>query len=245
MSFVLAAIDGTLSESSYNVGGNVSYVRRFHDNCQAQAKQYFAGPGEGPGGIGGIIGTDVDNIAQAAWQFLIRNLRRSPQAKVVLVGHSRGGHIAVALTRRLSGFREGDFTPSIRAPGSSNTNPQQKVHFLGLYDAVDMTWNAGDTSAITRNVTHFANAIRSPEVGSRGSWGNTGTGYMCSDAHRTRTFRATHGALGGAPSHSCETGPSLFGDSCNVALTPAENRRAGDEAHQFILQRARAAGLTV
>lgn len=187
---VLLAVDGTLSATDYNFGTNRSYVRRFYDRFAGGRKRFFEGPGEGPGGIGGVLGTDVDDIEESSWTALTSMLRSSGDSdriRISLVGHSRGGHIVCAIARRLAGLRVGDLTPAFRAPGSHSTNPPYRVHFLGLYDAVDMTWNGGDTSQIPSNVDYYAHAVRSPDIGSRDSWGNTGWTNLCSEQQMTRT----------------------------------------------------------
>lgn len=246
--YVLVAVDGTLSATEYNTGLNRSYVRQFHDRFAGAGKRFFEGPGEGPWNLGGVMGTDVDNIERDAWNYLTGALRRhgdTQATRIVLVGHSRGGHIVKALARRLTRLRVGDLTPAFRAPGSRNTNPPYQVWFLGLYDAVDMSWNSGDTSSIPENVVYYAHALRSPDLGSRDSWGNTGWANLCSDRHRTRYFFATHGALGGAPAQSCSADLSLISDQCSINLSAADNQIEGRRAHDFILNHARRAGVPI
>lgn len=245
---ILIAVDGTLSASDYNTGTNRSHVRQFFDRFHGAARRFYEGPGEGPGGIGGIVGTDVDNITERAWAGLLAELRQhgdSTATRIVLVGHSRGGHIVVDLALRLQRMHVGDLTPAFRDPLAENNNPRYQVHFLGLYDAVDMTWNGDNTDRIPSNISYYAHAMRSPDVGSRSSWGNTGWDVMSSVEHRTRYFRATHGSIGGAPPSACLSELSFISDQCNVDLTEAQNTMGGQNAHRFILEHAGRAGLRV
>ncbi len=271
MVHILLAVDGTYSSSEYNVDGNRSYVRRFYDRFSGGPKRFFEGPGSGTmGGIRGLIGTDVDDIEERAWaalRGLIRSAGDRRDTRIALVGHSRGGHIVCALARRLVGLHVGSMSPSLRAPTMRDPSmraqrdrapagPTYRVHFLGLYDAVDMTWNAGNTDQIPSNVDWYAHAMRSPELGSRSSWGNTGMATLCSQRIQTHFYRATHGAIGGAASREDGTNrslPSACGDSvsltggdyCNVSISQAQNAREATRANNFILGHARSAGLPV
>ena len=139
MSFILAAIDGTWSASGYNTTYeanrmciyNRSYVKQFHDNAAINPKFFIEGPN--------LVGSNVEGILNQTWEFLCRSLRMHPEHKVVLVGHSRGGHIATALAIRLSRYKIGDFQPSISSPEWQNPNPTQPVHFLGPVSYTHLT----------------------------------------------------------------------------------------------------------
>lgn len=261
MVHILLAVDGTYSSTEYNVDGNRSYVRRFYDRFAGAQKRFFEGPGSGTmGGLRGLIGTDVDDIEERAWNSLRRLIRvagDTRDTRISLVGHSRGGHIVCAIARRLMGLHVGGMTPVMHAPGTRvRQGPPYRVHFLGLYDAVDMTWNSGNTDRIPRNVNWYVHAMRSPELGSRSSWGNTGMADLCSQQVQTRYFQATHGAIGGAASRASGDNrslPSACGDSmefdggdyCNVSISQAQNGREAARANNFILGHARSAGLPV
>lgn len=239
--YVLIAVDGTLSRTAYNVGGNRSHVRRFHDGFGGSHKHFFEGPDS-------VLGFDVDEIAERAWRALVQSLAEagdSVATRVVLVGHSRGGHIVAALARRLHGLRVGSLRPAFRAPGTPSREPTYGVHFLGLYDAVDMTDEGGVTDVIPPNVQYYAHALRSPELASRRSWGNTGWTRICSAHHMTRFFHATHGAIGGAPAEACSDEWAIVSDRCAVPITAESNRREGLRAHEFIVGHARLAGVPV
>ena len=253
MSFILVAIDGTASATGYNTSYtngqgtfvNKSYVRKFHDNATVESK-YFA---EGPTSL--ITGSDTGGIIDAAWSFLTRSLGRTPEAKVVLVGHSRGGHAVAAIAIRLKRHKVGDFQTRFTAPGWTNPNSVQLVHFMGLYDAVDRTRvHGGDTSVVPSNVVNFAHAMRSPTLGSRTSFGNTATRVNNSNVHlqnySARHFEATHGAIGGSVPHGCSTETGyLINDYCNREISLEDNMGEAEKANQFILGRARSAGVPV
>lgn len=105
------------------------------------------------------------------------------KTSVNLIGHSRGGLAVIEVARRLR-----DFNPSIA------------VNFLGLFDAVDR-YLYFDGDSIPANVKYAYHAIRDPKVGSRSSFGNTGTSVENHGAtlYVPKIFKATHGALGGDP----------------------------------------------
>ena len=134
MSFICICIDGTSSAKSYNTmyncsvvkksylkfrrsgeievqvekikvctSENKSFVRRFYESVDIGSDMKFFS--EGPN----VPGTNVDTILQTAWGELTSRLSDAPEAKVVLVGHSRGGHIVTALAHKLSKYQVGDF----------------------------------------------------------------------------------------------------------------------------------------
>lgn len=285
--YIVVAIDGTSSREFGYSGGNddknkvcvfnESYTREFHRRVMVPGPQkYFH---HGPDSQ--ITGGDSKEIEQAAWDWLRRRLEYQPDAKVVLVGHSRGGHIVINLAIRLSKVRLGGFVPVLRAaPGPAGERqvflqalpPVQPVHFLGLYDAVDMTYALGDTSVIPANVVWFYHALRGKKLGSRKAWGNTGNETARTDpSHYFQVeFDATHGAVGGAIPEPCsgslgteQVAGGVFGmllggpfggvlgtvvvanasGSCNVSLTAEENAKYGKKAHEFILGGAVNAGI--
>ncbi|MDB6080135.1 MAG: hypothetical protein JWO82_3882 [Akkermansiaceae bacterium] len=259
--YLLVAIDGTWSSGPDYTGGfsdeqnlmsvmNRSYTVRFHARVDIPGidKFFHHGPESG------VTGADAGEIAEAAWRWLTANLARSPDAKVILVGHSRGGHIVTDLAIRLSRQRQGYFGPTISAvpaPGEEDLEAAdlkivfQPVHFLGLYDAVDMTGALGDTSVVPGNVEWFFHARRDERVGSHGSWGNaaTMTARRDPDHYHDRTFLGTHGAMGGAIPEGC--GESAMWGSCEVNLTVDENRAAGESANAYIIAGAMEAGIPI
>lgn len=286
--YLVVAIDGTYSSSLAYSGGddtdrlmciyNESHTVGFHRRVRTPAnRKYFH---HGP--ESGATGLDCEEIESAAWTWLRRQLRDSPLARVILVGHSRGGHIVTNLAIRLSRFHQGDFVPTIgpdpaRMPTMAmrtgrHPTPVQPVHFLGLYDAVDMTFALGDTTRVPANVEWLFHAKRSHRVGSRQDWGNTATLTERSDPEHyfQREFDGTHGSIGGAIPEGCDgtmdrdrdlggaVGSIVFGPaggvlgraivgstvgSCSVTITPEENAMAAAQANAFVLEGARRAGI--
>ena len=278
--FLLVAVDGTLSRGFAYSGGDSeerqmcvfheSYTRQFHAKARiASNNKYFD---HGPDSA--VTGWDSAEIEKNAWRWLAKGLERSPHAKVILVGHSRGGHIVTNLALRLSKVRLGSFVPVLRAPGPLSreetlkvlARPIQRVLFLGLYDAVDMTTSLGDTSTVPENVDWCYHAIRSKKIGSRRDWGNTALNFARKDdkRHLTKEFGGTHGSMGGAIPEACagnlntyllagQIVGGFFGrklvanalGSCEIAVTEEENASAGREANEWMLAGARKAGVPI
>lgn len=274
MSFILIAIDGTSSATGYNttyetengIATNVSFVRQFYDAASIGAKRFWEGPQNA------ATGTDSGGILESAWTFLAGRLSVFPESKVVLVGHSRGGHMVTALAIRLGKYSVGDFQSKMTMPGGQTTNPPQLVHFLRLYDAVDRTYSiGGDTEVVPPNVVNFAHAIRSPWVGSRTTFGNTATRANKSNVHLSNysvtPFSATHGAIGGAVPHRCpstvefasqfssigvakaiatqEAIAPMLDDFCHLGLAQSQNTQASKAANAYILAEARRARVPI
>ena len=93
-----------------------SNTRNFCIDCTDTPKQYFSGPD--------LLGTDVFSIAADVWDFLIAGLRQNPAQSVNLVGHSRGGHIVVAIAGFLDRYGWLKRVPEKESPS-----------LLELYDA--------------------------------------------------------------------------------------------------------------
>lgn len=279
VTYLLVAIDGTNSNGFGYSGGsddslricaqNESYVQAFHRlvKIPANRKYYAAGPGirtyQGAGGLGetadAATGAGCDEIEANAWRWLTAQLREDPTARVILVGHSRGGHIVTDIAIRLASLVEGHFVPRSPsahfAPHSPSTHlvpplpstdgcfnyehqavhfelPQhlrafQGVYFLGLYDAVDMTYQLGDTAVVPANVVWCFHALRSRRVGSRESWGNTATRTARADRQHyfQREFDASHGSIGGAMPEACD---GSLGRDRNLAFVAGSVLAAGN-----------------
>jgi pimeloyl-ACP methyl ester carboxylesterase len=213
---IFAGIDGTLSHNDVvwdhlfgpwmsNPGGNAenSHVYRFYQRLvtKGDAKSYFEGPG--------ITGNNVPDIAHNVTEFISRALLRYPNGRVSIVGHSRGGFIAILVAKALAGI--------------------SKVHFLGLYDAVDRCATADVEIENAANVFH---AVRSPWRLSRHYFGNTGRSDRTKVAFNyvEEMFYAAHGAIGGdLPKNS------TFNDMMD--------KINGPRAHEWMRQNARNCGL--
>lgn len=269
--YILLAVDGTYSATHYNVGTNRSFVRRFFDRFSGGYKAFF----EGPASAAGFDVDNIIRGADREIRRAIRHAASESDIKICLVGHSRGGHIVTDIAMRLHRMRRSDVLPRANPPSPQrsagtrllahdplsapllhaqsaprpsrpdDSGPTLRVHFMGLYDSVDMTWNGADTMTIPPNIDWYAHAIRDPSLGSRRSWGNTSNDVLCSNQHRTRFFAGTHGALGGAPPESCSDDWAVVADQCTRELSAAENAAAGQQAHDFILGHARAAQVPI
>ncbi len=179
---MLAAIDGTCSREWLKPDGSNSHVFKFYrDDVESwEAKRYFHGPL--------LNGGDVYLIAEAVMGFLRARLKRAGGA-IDLVGHSRGGHIAILVAQRIQAEKLGT------------------VRFLGLYDAVDraVVGRIGKTWSIPDTVAFCAHARRSRLTLNRLWFGNTGTSGT-SGRYVEEFFYATHGAIGGDPYSGGYTG---------------------------------------
>lgn len=198
MKYILAGIDGTGSRTWMPQAGG-SAVRRFVDDFDPQrgAKRYFPGPDSEATGydtpaivravrdfIYGayLAATDVQlpwagpaDLPPAERARVIRQTIHTIDSrvlKIILVGHSRGGLVAIETARILL------------AP----------IAFLGLFDAVDRT--AGIDGGRIRNVQITYHALRHPAIGSRPSFGNTG--LSSNGRYLERRFWTSHGGVGGA-----------------------------------------------
>lgn len=239
--YILAAIDGTDSTQFRRDGLN-SHVGNFHRdfNTQGGMKDYFDGPGELMGGTihgrgtEGILGRVVTFINTASRIYARRNIPH----RICLVGHSRGGLIAINAARLA----------------------REKVHFLGLYDAVDRHAGlAGDTIS---NVDYTYHAVRDPSVDSRSSFGNTGRPETIPGTHLNvsggwyyeQLYLTSHGGLGGEVAvhpHGFSEDISCSADTltANIALALSNYDIAqtcidqAEAADQWIRDRAHHRGL--
>lgn len=246
--WVLAAIDGTLSDDYFTgTKSNVcrdrseakhkSYTFRFFQDFRGKHKEYWQGPsvdGAGLFGGGDCNGEGVETISRGVYSWLKRQVEEVDSPLIVLIGHSRGAWVALDIAKRL----KKDHIP---------------VYFMGLYDAVDMTYFAGH-STVSNNVKFVYHAVRHPETGSRRSkdlgrltnWKNTGRQHVEPTVYLEKLFSATHGALGGAPPSSCVTRKNIDGlsnDSCITPLSARMNHSSAMAADAFIRKGARQRGV--
>lgn len=126
--------------------------------------------------------------------------------KVCIVGHSRGGLVAVMVAERLRMY-------------------DLPVYFMGLYDAVDRAvCSIGCDAAIITNTQHVYHARRDPRLDSRSSFGNDAVMPAGTSWYHEEFFMTSHGGIGGDP----EFHPSDFSDdySCSVDGLSADIQRA-------------------
>ncbi|MCC6599663.1 MAG: hypothetical protein IT223_03210, partial [Crocinitomicaceae bacterium] len=150
MKDIVIGVDGT---NSFAYRNGSRFVENFVRSVQSDFSLYLPGPTD----LQGATGFECSAIYDQVMAFILSTLRElgynqrvctvRPEVRISLVGHSRGGHTVIAVARDL----------------------QLPVHFMGLYDAVDMTVTLGDTMVV-RNTAYTYHAMRSPTMRSRSSW---------------------------------------------------------------------------
>jgi pimeloyl-ACP methyl ester carboxylesterase len=172
---MLIAIDGTGSSTWRRDQHGHSHVFDFHEDyvAHANAKYFHDGPDS-------TLGFDVRLIADDVEDWARRRYAQGDRT-VDIVGHSRGGMIAIVLCKRMS-----------RWPGGSAA-----VRFLGLYDAVHMAPSLESTAVIPDNVACCAHAKRYLSNLNRFYFVNTGRSGGKGKYFEKR-FYASHAAIGGA-----------------------------------------------
>ncbi len=282
--WILVATDGTCSSKEYNTpyrieadgtsvalnskpkkfaatGGatysNKSFVRRFHDDVQIGDgnKKFLEG--------GDASGLWVLDTVKSAVSFLSSALRRRPNARIALVGHSRGAMVSVLLAAWLRGegktvdfmglYDAVDRTPNLQAAarGGALGGAASGPHGAALGVAIGLVSKEGmNASLIPGNVRRVRHAVRDRTTGSRWWFGNTAMRWEGhSAAEFIEYFRATHGAMGGAIPHGCNG--QWYGfvveDSCwaGRGLGKDENTREGERANRWVREGARSAGIAV
>lgn len=171
---IVAGIDGTGSRTWRRPDGGNSHVYRFVHACPARYaadKRYWHGPDS-------TLGTDCPGILNQVVRWIMSRVGQGKS--IVLVGHSRGGLVAICAARLLQ------------------TRGHYQVRFLGLYDAVDMQ-DGLEGDPISANVDVASHARRSPDIGSRDFFGNCGTRPLPGVDYREAFFRTSHGGIGGCP----------------------------------------------
>ncbi len=177
MAWIIAGIDGTGSRTWLPVRHGSAVQRLIHlVDAQGGEARYFHGPDSVLLGLdsSAILAEVVDFLQRAYRQALaLRDaLQTNAPPRIALLGHSRGGLVAILA--------------AARAPVC--------VDFLGLLDAVDRNPFLG--AETIRNVRFTAHARRHPTIGSRPSYGATG---LSSDgAYEQHFFHTSHGGIGGA-----------------------------------------------
>lgn len=168
--YLLVAIDGTNSIDWIREDVENSFVARFYRdfNMENSIKYYSNGPN--------TRGSDCIDIFNKAMNWIKSEITKD--TKLILIGHSRGGYINIALSQKLSEF-------NIR------------VNLMALYDAVDRDISIlGVTPYRIINCDMVYHAIRDPDVNSRWAFGNCGL-YALLNKIEIKKFYTTHGGMGG------------------------------------------------
>lgn len=183
--YILAAIDGTGSQDWINEDVSNSHVAKFFDDFDTKGgvKKYFHGPKYDLGGDSLPIMMKVlifinKHIEIARNTIMIgppqkgQTIEWEEYVRICLVGHSRGGLIAIATAARL----------------------QMPVYFMGLYDAVDRAGDLDGSEIINTQIIYHA--IRDSSIGSRKLFGNDGLSAK-GGIFKTEYFTTSHGGIGG------------------------------------------------
>jgi hypothetical protein len=233
---IVICVDGTHSELYRNRS-----VENFYRSVKADFKIYRRGPQQGLTGSDWIairdeVAKELNLVARAVGEDTFFNgyectIARSKRFRFIMAGHSRGGHIVINLAGML----------------------KYRTHFMGLYDAVDRTnpYDIHQKMKVY-NVDHIYHAVRDVSVGSRTSkkmnygintllfkglgveaadvgianlldFDNTGLGSGDGGEYVQKSFRTSHGGIGGDVTTSTTLSipviePLLADDSCAISM---------------------------
>jgi|GEM_PF-2773609 len=182
---MLICVDGTgpWSDAEYAIEFRYSFVRELYRTSILSGRHYWRGPS--------MLGLEVTRIVNGVMD-VVRSGVTAGDLEVHLTGYSRGGHTVIEIAQEIA---EASWARSVTVPT------------MTLFDAVDRDI-LNETDEIPGNVGYVFHALRSPEIGSRSSFGNTGRTYARGVNYSERVFRGTHAALGGTPwtgDHPTET----------------------------------------
>lgn len=193
--YILAAIDGTGSRAEHarlaalNLPTRTrrsSNVLEFYYDFRTSPlyKKFFEGPDSAMFGVDGEVSAILHNVVrfvreayQSAGHELTQARREAgDQIRICLVGHSRGGLIAVLASHQI------------------HRELNKNIYFLGLYDAVDRSM--GYDGSMIHYVDHTFHAVRdSYELDAPNYlFGNTGT--VSSGNYSFNLLDETHGVIG-------------------------------------------------
>jgi hypothetical protein len=183
---MLVGIDGTgpVLDGPYEREFRGSFVLELTKQIEhRQPTRYYRGPNTLSIGftraMRGVTFSQVRDVARLAVQFILSE--QGQTSSIVLAGYSRGAAACIEAARMLAA-----------------SAPRLTVSCLALFDAVDRDL-LSETAVIPGNVQIAYHALRQPQVGSRTYFGNTGMRHQVPGRLVTRTFRATHAAMGGLP----------------------------------------------
>lgn len=186
---IVVGIDGTNSSGTLTEQGIREYLQTYSNSFVSRLcgrntggappanKQYFIGPA--------ISGLDLDNSISAGYRFILSRRNEVNKEPILLTGHSRGGLGVVRIAWML---KAADIP----------------VKAMLLFDAVSMhpqhnTIMDPGGQVIPDKVAHVLHVRRSPDSGSRPSWGNTATVAEFPSSYQQAFFKCTHSAVGGVP----------------------------------------------
>lgn len=169
---LVIGIDGTNSRDILDATGSNSHVYRIMRALDKIRATWFYHHGPN------TLGNNVNEIRERALKEIKNLYKTYPWESLSLFGWSRGGHIACQIAKEWS---------------------PKKIRFLGLFDAVDRTYEGSNTSTITNNVEISRHVLRSGTVGSRSYFGNTALKAAAGVDFQVAYVLASHGGVGGDP----------------------------------------------
>jgi len=227
LGLLLAAVDGTGSWTwrrfDRKSGRWNSHVRNFYmDYIGPGPKQYWDGPAKA------TTGSDSPDIHKDVIKWICGVLKNNPSEPINIIGHSRGGYIAMQIAKELKEKGCACISGGVSGP--------VRVNFMGLYDPVDMVVGYGDGQEVTSNVDYAANALGDPQVNSRPYFNTSDGGAEDASQMKSydeKTFDATHGGMGGDP----------WGGDHPEGMTEARDQAGSSAADAWMRDRARNAGI--
>jgi hypothetical protein len=178
---ILVGIDGTGDDwlGSNDPSRNKHYDDEFANSfvkriCARHSANtiYFRGPGFLPANNG---------LLEAVWKgrdFILSKRRAGVNEPILLTGYSRGATAAVNIAKVLD-------------------RQKLDVKAMLLFDCVDRA--GANPDPIPNNVKNVLHVMRSPESGSRGSFGHAATEWAPPTLYKSAIFTCTHGGMGGVP----------------------------------------------
>lgn len=200
---ILIAIDGTGSKEWRRADGLNSHIHRFYSDFTGPEKLYLDGPGNSGLDVGDIIDNSTREIYRMIGRLIRRNLVNNlSEIKINIIGHSRGGFIAIKTANFLQNpisftrvaSRGGQETDFFNSTMGQHIPPSLNVNFIGLYDAVKRTATETEGDLSLRNVEKTAHAQRQNMFLSRPTF----QGMTIPNA-ATKSFDTSHGGIGGDP----------------------------------------------
>ncbi len=239
----IIGIDGTTLLGEWTPIACSSHVRTICDRWPVQ--QYRKMYVHGPETLGLKVPSRISEVLSGMYSMGVGDF--------VLIGYSRGCHIAIEVAKRIEieNTRRREVFELLTGPGALGLDARDigpfrpiRVRALGLFDAVDREL-FNNTQQIPRIVENTYHAIRSPEVGSRSQFGNTGV-VQNGNWYESEVFAATHAGMGGLPwmgDHPVRTVPLrlsnglILGVTKEPTITEEQDRQASSAVFEWMWPR--------
>jgi hypothetical protein len=163
-------LPGKSREVSYDVEFKNSFVSRLCKTEPTTNTQYFRGPV--------VLGGTLESTVMDGHIFIHNRQEAGVNEPILLTGYSRGATAAINIAKVLN---------------------RQKLDVIAmlLFDCVDRA--GANPDPIPNNVKNVLHVMRTPESGSRGSFGHAGTEWAPPTVYQSMGFTCTHAAMGGVP----------------------------------------------